>query len=46
MVFCKNFVTAIVGGIDSCKYIIKNKKVTKSVIKTGYEVVSRKSQKI
>ena len=36
MAFCK-IVIANVGGIDSCKYIIKTKKVKKSVIKTGCE---------
>ena len=36
MVFYK-IVIENVGSIDSCKYIIKTKKVKKSVIETGCE---------
>ena len=36
MAFCK-IVIANVGSIDSCKYIIENLKVKKSVIKAGCE---------
>ena len=30
-------------GIDSCKYIIKNKKVKNTAIKTGYEQKNSKN---
>ena len=44
MAFCK-IVIANVGSIDSCKYIIENLKVKKSVIKTGCEQkISKKLQ--